>query len=114
VARSKIPEPLARRHLLERDLAPAAALRIAEAYLAVGRTLEAVDFLGIAGEGEKLAELRREAVRTGDAFALRSLATATGEAASREEWVALAEAAAAAGKDRYAEQARRQARRGEE
>jgi hypothetical protein len=114
VAKSRIPDALERRHLVERELAPALALRIAEEYLAQGREIEAVDFLRKAQAAEKLAELRREAIARGDAFLLRSVAAASGAPATREEWLALAQGAAAAGKQRYADEGRRQAQRGEE
>ena len=112
MARSKIPGPLERRHLIERDLAPAQALKTAEAYLAEGRVLEAVEFLAKAGDQERLRELRRQARETGDVFLLRAVADAMGEAPDREEWLALAAAAEASGKQRYAVDARRQAERG--
>jgi hypothetical protein len=105
---------LERRHLVEREMPAAQALRLAEAYLADGRALEAVDFLRKAGAAEKLGELRRGAIAGGDAFLLRSVAAATGEPPTREEWLALAEGAAAAGKQRYADEASRQALRREE
>jgi hypothetical protein len=112
MAKSKLPNALERRHVVERELGAAQALRIAEAYLEEGRALEAVDFLRKAGAVEKLAALRQEAVANGDAFLLRNLAGAARQPVSREEWAALAEAASAAGKQRYAEDARRQAQRG--
>jgi hypothetical protein len=114
VAKSQIPDALERRHLVEREMPAPQALRISEAYLAEGRTLESVDFLRKAGAAEKLAALRREAVAQGDAFLLRSVAAASGEPPTREEWLALAEGAASAGKERYAEEGRRQALRREE
>ena len=114
MAQSRIPNPLERRHLVERELPPAQALRIAEAYLEEGRSVEALEFLRKAGASERLGELRREAIETGDAFLLRGVAAAGGEAPTREEWLALADAAAAAGKLRYADEARRQAQRGKE
>ena len=114
MARSKIPDPLERRHLIERELAPDQAGRLAEAYLEQGRTVEAIAFLAKAADTENLARLRREAVETGDYFLLRSLAQAMGETPRREEWADLSRAAEAAGKLRYAEDARRQAERGEE
>ena len=114
MAKSRIPDALKRRHLVERELAAAQALRIAEEYLAEGRELEAVDFLRKAGAAEKLAELRRGAVARGDAFLLRSVATASGEPPTRDEWLALAQAAATAGKQRYADEGRRQAQSGKE
>ena len=43
---TRIPDPLKRRHLVEGDLDPAKALALAEAYLAEGRSQEAVAFLG--------------------------------------------------------------------
>ena len=114
MARAKIPGPLERRHIVEGKLGSAQALRYAEAYLAAGRRMEAVDFLRLAGASEQLQALRREAVESGDVFLLRSVATAIGAEPERAEWLAVAEAAAAAGKDRYAVEARRQADRGED
>ena len=114
MAKSKIPDPLARRHLIERELPPAQALRLAEAYLAEGRALEAVDFLRKAGAKDRLAAVRAETIAAGDSFLLRVVATALGETPDRESWRQLAEAADAAGKLRHAADARRQAARGEE
>ena len=113
MAKSKIPDPLERRHLVEREMQPAHALRLAEAYLADGRMLEAVDFLRKAGARERLTALRADAVAAGDAFLVRVLATALGEEIDRATWLALAERADAAGKERNAADARRQAARGE-
>ena len=87
------------------------SLAIAEAYLAEGRVVEALDFLRKAEASERLAELRQQAVEQGDLFLLRSVAHAVGEVPGRSEWVALADAAAAAGKERYASEARRLAER---
>jgi hypothetical protein len=112
VARAKIPGPLERRHVVERKLSQAQALRYAEAYLAEGRRVESIDFLRLAGATERLEALRREAVESGDLFLLRSAAAAMGAEPERAEWIAVAEAAAAAGKERYAVEARRQADRG--
>ena len=112
MSRSKIPGPLERRHLIERELAAAQALKTAEAYLAEGRVLEAVDFLGKAGDEERLQALRREAVEAGDLFLMRAVAGAMEKPPDRDEWLALAAAAEAAGKQRYAVDARRQAERG--
>ena len=112
MARSKIPGPLERRHLIERAIAPAQALKTAEAYLAEGRALEAVEFLAKAGEDERLRALRREALEAGDVFLMRAVAHAMGKPPDRQEWLALATAAEASGKQRYAVEARRQAERG--
>jgi hypothetical protein len=114
LAKSKIPDPLERRHLVERELAPAQALRLAEAYLAEGRLLEAVDFLRKAGATDRLAAVREEAIAAGDSFLMRMVATALGESPDRASWSKLAAAADAAGKQRHAADARRQAARGEE
>lgn len=114
MAKPAIPEPLERRHLVERELPPPKALAIAQAYLDQGRDLEAIDFLRKAGEVDRLAELRARATAAGDAFLLRAVAAATGMPPDRAEWRALAEAAAAAGKERYALDAKRQAEREEE
>ena len=114
MARSKLPDPLARRHLVERELPPAQALELAESYLREGRRLEAVDFLRKAGASDRLVAMRTEAIADGDAFLLRHVADAMASAPTREEWQALAESAERAGKDRYAGEARRQAERGED
>jgi hypothetical protein len=111
MAKSAIPNPLDRRHLIEKNLSEAQALETAEAYLAAGRPVEAVEFLTKAEARDRLAELRSQAIESGDAFLLRAVARAMGEAATRAEWSALAEAADAAGKDRYAADARRQLER---
>jgi len=108
MARSEIPNPLDRRHLIEKNLSEAQALETAEAYLAAGRNLEAVDFLGKAAARDRLAELRSGAIEAGDVFLLRAVARAMEEPPARAEWSAIAEAAASAGKDRYAAEARRQ------
>ncbi|HVN38486.1 MAG TPA: hypothetical protein VMW19_10005 [Myxococcota bacterium] len=114
MARSKLPDPLARRHLVERELPLAQALELAESYLGAGRRLEAVDFLRKAGASDRLVALRAEAIADGDAFLLRRVADAMASAPTREEWQALAQSAERAGKDRYAGEARRQAERGED
>ncbi len=113
MAKSKIPDPLQRRHLIERELPAAQSLKLADAYLEEGRSLEAVEFLRKAGVRERLVALRAEAVAAGDGFLLRVIATALGEPSDRATWLALAESADAAGKERHAAEARRQAARGE-
>lgn len=114
MAKSPIPDALERRHLVEREIPAERALRIAEAYLEEGREIEALEFLRKAGAIDRLAELRRQAVQRGDAFLLRSVAAAAGSAPTREEWEALARAAASVAKQRYADEGRRQAQRGKE
>jgi len=114
LARAKIPGPLERRHLVEKDLPPAQALAIAEGYLAQDRCVEAVDFLALAKDSGKLAELRERAIQEGDAFLLRSVARAEGRTPTRDDWHQLSEAARARGLDRYADEARRQSERSDE
>jgi hypothetical protein len=109
MARSLIPDPLRRRHLLEEPLEPARALAVAEAYLAAERVWEAVDFLRKADAREKLAELRERAVATGDPFLLRQVSSALGEEPGGARWRALAEAARRAGRDVAARDAERMA-----
>jgi hypothetical protein len=111
MAKRKIPDPLRRRHLVEQPLDPSRALQIAEAYLEEDRAIEAVAFLLKAEARERLAALREQAVRDGDAFLLREISTALAEEFDAATWQALAEAARAAGKDRYAAEASRQAAR---
>jgi hypothetical protein len=114
VASSRIPNPLERRHLLERELDAAQALRIAEAYLEEGRCPEAVAFLAKAGEGDRLRALQVEAEAEGDAFLVKMICAALEEEPSAESWRRVAEAAEASGKLRYASTARRQLERGED
>ena len=114
MAKSKIPGALERRHLVEGELPVDQGLQIAEAYLAEGRCVEAVDFLEKAGATDAIEALRRQAIEAGDAFLLRMVAVAEDRQPAQDEWRILADAAAAAGKDRYAAEARRQAERGED
>ena len=114
MAKSKLPGPLERRHLIESEHTPAQALRYAQAYLEEGRDCDAVDFLVRAQADEELKALRGRAVEVGDTFLLRTILRATGTSASREEWASLAEAAEQAGKQRFAQDARAMAERGED
>ncbi len=113
MAKSKLPGPIERRHLVERELSPAQALRYADAYLEAGRDQDAIEFLVKAEASEQLDAMRRRAVESGDVFLFRTLAVATGTAPQPGEWRALAEAAQAAGKQHYAVEAQRQSERGE-
>jgi hypothetical protein len=113
MAKPTIPDPLARRLLLERELDVQAARRIGEAYLAEERRWEAIAFLHKAGARELLEGVREDAVGAGDAFLLREVSRALGEEPGAARWRALAEAARAAGKERYAAQAVRQLERAE-
>jgi hypothetical protein len=113
VGKSKIPGPIERRHLIEREISSAQALRYAEAYLAEGHEVDAVAFLVKAEATEQLDALRARAIEAGDAFLLRAVALETGVPTQPEEWKALAEGATRAGKERYAVEALRQAERGE-
>lgn len=109
MAKTKIPDPLKRRHLLEESLSPAKALTLAEAYLEDGRVAEAIAFLARAGAEERLQALRDEAVVAGDPFLLRETCTALDEEPSVEHWRRTAEAARAAGRELQAQDAERQA-----
>ena len=110
MAKKAIPDPLRRRHLIEQELGEAAAISLAESYLAEGRANEAVAFLAKADARDRIAELADEAVAQGDAFLLKQIADETGEDPGTDRWLATADAAEAAGKLRYAEMARRHAR----
>jgi hypothetical protein len=110
---SAIPNPLERRHLVERDAAPDATLRLAEAYLAEGRVWEAIVFLVKADARDRLAALREDAIGAGDFFLVRELTRALRDELPAARWHATSEAAAAAGKERYAASAHRMAERAE-
>ena len=114
MAKSKIPNAIERRHLIERDLKPAQALRYAEAYLAEGRDQDAIDFLVKAEASDELAAMRQRAIDSGDAFLYRVVCSAIGAETDRGEWRTLSEAARAAGRERYASEALQMAERGED
>ncbi len=113
MARSAIPDPLKRRHLLEGKLDSARALAVAEAYLGEERRVEALPFLVRAEAREQLVTLRDEAVAAGDAFLARECAAALKEALRPEHWKALADAARAAGREHDLAEAERQVARRE-
>jgi hypothetical protein len=113
MAKTAIPNPLVRRHLIERDAAPEPSLKIADAYLADGRVWEAIVFLQKAGARDRMTALRGEAIAAGDYFLVRELTRALGDELPAEGWRATSQAAAAAGKDRYAASAHRLAERAE-
>jgi len=108
MARPLLPDPLERRVLMEKQLDAAHALRIADAYLAEERVIEALAFLSRAGATDRLMALREQAVATGDAFLLREVCRELGQPPAAPEWRSLSDAAEAAGKLRYADQGRRQ------
>lgn len=114
MAKSRIPDSLSRRHLLERDLASSQALEIAEAYLEEDRIPESVSFLRKAGAEDRLEELATRAVETGDVFLLTEVSRARRQEPEPEVWERLAESARRHGKQLYAEAALRQAQRAED
>ena len=113
MAKSEIPGPLERRHLVEKDLDENTASKIAAAYLEDGRRNEAIDFLAKAKDSAGLKALAEEAIRLGDPFLLLSVTRVIGDEPDRATWNRCAEAAEAAGKDRDATTARRNAARSE-
>ena len=108
MARSLVPDPLKRRHLLAEKLDAARARAIAEAYQAEDRHLESIAFFAKAEDAAGLEKLRDLAIEQGDVFLLREVSTALGAAIDEETWKRTADAAAAAGLAAYAEEARRQ------
>jgi hypothetical protein len=113
VARERTPDPLNRRHLLERAIDGGQALRIAENYLAEGRRVEAIAFLERAEAHEQLQSLCEAAQTEGDVFLLKAVCRALGRDPERREWESACASAEASGKLRYAELARRQIDGGE-
>jgi len=111
---TKTPNPLERRHLIEKELSVEQALAVAEAYLAEGRDDEAVVFFGKANADDRLQELADRAVESGDVFLMTEVAKVRREEPAPEVWNRLAEAARRAGKELYAETAARHANRGED
>ncbi len=114
MAKSKIPNPLERRHLAERELSPEQATALADAYLAEGRAEEAVAFLAKAGAEDRLRALWAEAVEAGNVFLLKQIAPQLTSEPTPDEWQRVADAARANGKDFYAEAAQRLANRSDD
>ncbi len=114
MAKSRIPNPLERRHLVERELSPEQATALADVYLADGRTEEAVAFLAKAGAEDRLRALWGEAAEVGNVFLLKQIAPLLASEPTHEEWQRVADAARANGKDFYAEAAQRLANRGDD
>lgn len=111
MAKVRLPNALERRHLVEKDLPAAQALRMAEAYLAEERVVEALAFLKKAGADDRLREIGEQAKLDGDVFLMRQVAACLGTAPSAAEWEAAAAAANENGKLRYAADAERHAAR---
>jgi hypothetical protein len=111
MAKNLLPDALERRHLIEKDLAEAQALRLAEAYLAEDRVVESLVFLKKANADERLRALAGQAKLDGDAFLMRQIASWLGQAPSAGDWRAAAAVAQERGKLRYAADAERQADR---
>ncbi|MEZ4330785.1 MAG: hypothetical protein R3F35_03480 [Myxococcota bacterium] len=107
MARSKLPDPLAKRHLLEARLDAGKARALADEYLALGREIEAIDFLVQAGATEAIEALEQAALERGDVFLMKKVALAFGRDPSPERWRALSDAATRAGRARDAETAAR-------
>jgi hypothetical protein len=106
-----VPDPLARRHELEKALDPAKARAIAEAYVAEKREIEAIAFLKKAGASDALEKLAAAAIERGDAFLLREACSALGREPERDAWERLGRAAEMQGREKYAAEAKRQVER---
>ena len=113
MARSAIPSPLERRHLIEREATPEQSRKLAELYLAEGRDWEAIAFLAKAGDRERLAALRETAMIAGDTFLVRDITRALRDEVSAEAWRRVAQAATEQGKELFAAQAMRRGERAE-
>jgi len=110
MATGKIPNPMERRHQLEKSMDAKQALAIADAYVEQDRAVDALAFLAKAKSeaGDRFEEVAERAIEAGDAFLLKSVLEVQGtEHADPERWNRLAEAAEAAGKGLYATLARR-------
>lgn len=106
-AKTRIPDPLSRRHLLEGSIDPTKARALAEAYLEAGREIDAIEFFARAGERDALVALQETAVERGDVFLMKAASRGLDEEPSSERWQALAKAAAQKGRKHDAESALR-------
>ena len=109
----KLPDPLARRHLLDGTLEASKALAIAKAYLEEDREVEAVDFLAAANADSSdearaaLVTLQEAAVERGDVFLMKITSSGLKEEPSQKTWQALADSATREGRSQDAETATR-------
>lgn len=103
----RIPDPLKRRHLVEKEEDPAKCLALAEAYLETGRVIEALLFLQRADAQDRLDEVFEQGISEGDVFLVRETARIRGTEVDGRVWRRVAEAATRLGKARYAEDATR-------
>jgi hypothetical protein len=110
MAQSNIPDLMARRHLLEKELDAKQAIALADAYLSDDRAIEALAFLAKAGASDRLEALAEHAIEAGDAFLLKAVLEVAGDDLhGREHWIRLEAAAERAGKTLYASVASRMA-----
>jgi hypothetical protein len=109
--KSTLPDALARRLLIEKELSAAHALRLAEAYLEEERVVESLLFLKKANATDRLRTIGEQAKLDGDVFLMRQVASLLEELPSGEDWRAAASVAQERGKLRYAADAERQAAR---
>lgn len=107
MAKTKLPDPLSRRYLLESELDPAKARALADAYLEAEREIEAVEFFARSGGEEPLRALQAAAIGRGDVFLMKMASAALDEEPTSETWRTLQQAATAAGRERDAEMAAR-------
>lgn len=105
MAKTKLPDPLSRRYLLEREIEPAKARALAEAYLEAGREIEAIEFFARAQVDEPLRSLQATAIERGDVFLMKSASEALKEEPAAGTWRTLEESARREGRERDAEMA---------
>lgn len=107
MSKAKLPDALARRHLLEGKLDAKKARAFADAYLEQSREIEAIDFLARAEATDELKRLQKEALERGDVFLMKAASVALDDEPDAQAWSALASAATAKGRLRDAESAAR-------
>ena len=107
MAKTKLPDALARRHLLEGTLDAKKARAFADAYLEQEREIEAIDFLARAEATDELARLQKAALERGDVFLMKAASAALGDEPNAQAWRDLASAAQAQGRPRDADAAAR-------
>jgi hypothetical protein len=107
LAKTKLPDPLSRRHLLGGEMDAAKAKELAQLYLDAGREIEAIEFFAKAGDREALVAQQEIAVGRGDVFLMKAASAGLEEEPSAARWQALADAAVAGGRQRDADSALR-------
>ena len=108
--KAKFPDYKKKQKLLYiQKTSPKVLSRIADSLLAEGRVNEAIDYLEKLRDDEKLKEIKKEALESGDLFSFERVVRILEEEITQKEWESLGDQAMQDKKYRYAQDAYRKA-----